>query len=1577
MNAYGQSPRHGNVSTLRRLWMRQWRTVTRGAVAVAACAALTAVGLVGQPTIAAANASAAPKTAPQSDVTVVAFQQSWNTIAKECTETYGPEGVGYIQVSPPEESIQGTQWWTAYQPVSYRIDSKFGTEAEFKSMIQQCNAVGVSIAADAVINHTTGADVALVNDQQGVAGSAYNGSYGRYPAMGDGVYRYKENGNGHQYGLTTDDFHDCTDNIVDYTNADQVRNCRLSTMWDLNTGSAHVQDIEADYLARLWKDGVRAYRIDSAKHIDPADLAAIKAKLAEKIGVAAADIPWVQEVIYHGGEAEALNPRNYLGNGKVIEFSFAYQLKQDFASSVTKLKNISNGLTPSSSANVFVSNWDTERSDETLTPASGARYELANAFLLANDYGSPKLMSSYWYGNDTAVGPSGATDTTVPDVDMNTACKAATGNDSDRWQDGQWLCQQRWTSVRGMIGFHNAVQGTSVANWQNDGDNNIGFARSSNGQDQGFFAINNTLQAHHVSYSTNLPDGEYCNVYASRDCSVRVSVKGGKLDTTIGARSAVAIYAAATPSTWVSSSTGATDVSDPDYQDTADGSKVADRSLTVYYRPDQSWGNVNLYYSLGGSDTTKTLAMRQVSGHDGWYSTTISDAGLRGVSFHFGNGSGAYDWQNGNGAQGTSYEAEVGATVIAVQGHTSSLGMPFATNGENKTRFTLHVSADINATHAEVWGTDKSGKTLAKKSYAFTGTDSFGDVLIHEFSGDYAAFSFRLTDDSGATVIGGDYSAAVLDHVSGAVEAWVDSNNPSTAFTSSPAARQGTSIPTANDQKNPKNLHVVIHYQRADGQYQQYNLDDDTWRGWDVWSWQYNSAGSAYAFTDHDDFGEIASFDLNSPSGVRNVEFLLRQGGSSWLAKDPDNSPDREIPESLLSVADSENGTAEFWVVSGDPTLYAYRPTTHLVTFDGNGGEPTTRVSVVDRASQKTTGIAVPSAPTRTGYMFSRWTSDKTGKQAYDFDTPVTDDMTLYAQWDPAYTVSFDNDGYDYQPYTVEQGDTATEPAQDPTRDGYAFNGWYADAARTVPFDFTKPLTSDVTLYAGWKSTNHTVTFDSQGGSAVNPQTVADGKTATAPAEPTRSGFTFGGWSTDQQGTQSYTFAAPVTGDLTLYAVWVDNASMPHSVTFHANDGTQNTSWIRVSAGSTVQAPNPAPTRQGYRFAYWSLDAAGTQPYDFNTTVTTDLDLYAQWAGMHTVSFDTGTDTAIDPQQVLDGTTATRPADPVREGYTFTGWSTDKTGKTMFDFNTPVTSDVALVAQWTANRQTVTYDAQGGSDVAAQQVAYGSQAVRPGEPTRDGYVFEGWSTQTDDPDGSHIYDFNAPVTGDITLYALWAPQEASVSANKLEIVMHVYDGVSYREHVKHGRKAVKPVDPIRSGYTFTGWSTDKAGKKLYDFATPVNAPLSLYAQWSQNPGSDTSTSQGNGDDKTDGNTGDSGTDTKSDTDSDNQQGTGTGSGSASTGTGSGSTATVSDGNTPSASGVTAGGPVNLNPASGANVPSTSQQTGPGSAGGKLAKTGAGVTAVLAAALVFAGLGTALRADTAKHRRPAGGRHTRH
>ena len=651
------------------------RRITAAAIGLA----LSCAGL-GSQAVAYATQPAA------TDVTVIAFQQNWQTVGDECTNTYGPEGVKYVQISPPQESVQGTQWWTVYQPVSYKLNSRFGTEDELKSMIEQCKAAGVDVIADVVLNHTTGHDVSWVDDQYGVDSTAYNGSYGRYPSMDpyaeggtQGLYQYQESGNNHQYGLPSGDFHTCksnvSDNISDYTNADEVWNCRLSTMWDINTGSERVQNMQADYLNRLWQDGVRGFRIDSAKHMDPDDIAAIKRKFMDKAGINGQSFPWSQEVIYHQGESNKFAPERYEKNGEVTQFSYAYSLLKDFNGSITDLKNIKSDLLKNSNdATVFVANWDSARGSETLSPTSGARYELANAFMLGYDYGHPKILSDYYFDKSTQYddGVKDTSYTKVPYVNMNEAC--ATSKDPTRMAYGYWNCQQRWTSIRGMIRFHNAVNGTKVTNWQERGDNNIAFDRAADDSSlaKGFMAINNTLQNHDVDYTTTLPDGEYCDVYASRDCSKKVMVSGGHVKATIGKRSAIALYQGA-----AAESDPDKGKYDPQYRDSPNSTLIADKTLTVYYKPKQSGSAPTLHYQKAdGSE--QNLAMKAVDVSDstdanGWYSVNLPEgANLETAKFYFTDGTGT-DRPDTNGW----YQSQVGDTMVNVQDGTVSRGVPF------------------------------------------------------------------------------------------------------------------------------------------------------------------------------------------------------------------------------------------------------------------------------------------------------------------------------------------------------------------------------------------------------------------------------------------------------------------------------------------------------------------------------------------------------------------------------------------------------------------------------------------------------------------------------------------------------------------------------------------------------------------------------------------------------------------------------------------------------------------------------------------------------------------------------------
>ena len=1378
---------------------------------IAAAALGLALSLAGLSAQSVAFGNDDPTNPAATDVTMIAFQQSWKTIGDECTKTYGPEGVKYVQVSPPQESIQGTQWWTVYQPVSYKLDSRFGTEDEFKTMISQCNAAGVQIVADMVLNHTTGHDVSWVDDQYGVAGTEYNGSYGRYPGIG--IYQYEESGNNHQYGLPSGDFHTCksnvSDNISDYTNADEVWNCRLSTMWDINTGSDRVQNIQAEYLAHLWEDGVRGFRIDSAKHMDPNDIASIKRKFMTKAGITGEQsFPWSQEVIYHNGESEKFAPERYEKNGQVTEFSYAYSLLKDFNGSITNLKNITSDLLDDAdNATVFVSNWDTARGSETLKPVSGARYELANAFMLGYDYGHPKILSDYAFNESTQYddGVKDSTDTTVPKISMDDVC--ATQKDPTQMEYGDWNCQQRWTSIRGMIKFHNAVNGTSVSNWQESGSNNIAFERvDANGKSKGLLALNNTLQEHDVDYTTSLPDGEYCNVYASRTCSQTVTVSGGHAKATIGKRSAIAIYAGAVKGAWTET-TEPSGTYAPQYKDSPNSSLIGDKTLTIYYKPDESWDG-QVYVRYTSDNGSGSIAMSAVDVADstnaaGWYKADLPEgANLSAVKYHFAStqsgDSDSTDWNGGK--QGTEYTAHVGATMINVSGHRQQTGVPYTRNHAAKTKVTVNFRSvsgvGENASGVKVW----NGDDMESATYIpFESTPTqYGRKASGELDGDLATVHFRIVDGADATGASAgtaeQYEASVWKlakfgdaHVSGAIEAWVDGAQPDTASDRSSEKASPSATPQPNDIKNPKNLTIKLHYYRPDGNYQEYSMESDAWKGWDLWSWYAEStSGESQEFTSHDEFGEVAEYTLSQTAkGVRNPWFIIRNGGSSWTGKDCDDN-DREIPESVISMTagNVENGVAEFWIVSGDPTVYTHPVNVAGITFDTQGGSsvPAQAVAIGGTAS-------VPETPTRDGYVFSKWTTDVAGEQEYDFATTVSAPITLYAQWTEAKTVTFDvQGGSEIAAQQVQTGKSAVRP-ENPERVGYAFAGWYTSADTSgSEYDFTAAVNDDVTLYAKWTPNMYAVTFDSQGGSAVDAQQVAYGGYATQPATPTRDGYTFVGWTTDAAGTTPYGFGMPVTGGITLYAKWDDAGATYHTVTIHLNDGDDYSSdlpqdmTLFVKEGEKLTIPDSAPSRGGYRFAGLTSDEQRKTDYDAGTAVTADMTLYAKWVKTWTVTFDTAGGSAVNSQTVDDGGVAVAPdPSPTRDDCRFTGWQYD--GKS-YDFGSKVTGDITLTAQWvrTAHQWTITFDLNGGHAPAgkdaktlyAERKVYdGDSLVSPtadiaNEPQLDGYTFEGWSTVKDDALAVSVVSFDSsgkslmPIDRDGTLYALWSRENRVV-----------------------------------------------------------------------------------------------------------------------------------------------------------------------------------------------------------------------
>ncbi|WP_025678306.1 InlB B-repeat-containing protein, partial [Paenibacillus massiliensis] len=413
-----------------------------------------------------------------------------------------------------------------------------------------------------------------------------------------------------------------------------------------------------------------------------------------------------------------------------------------------------------------------------------------------------------------------------------------------------------------------------------------------------------------------------------------------------------------------------------------------------------------------------------------------------------------------------------------------------------------------------------------------------------------------------------------------------------------------------------------------------------------------------------------------------------------------------------------------------------------ILSLDSNGGS-----AVGSTKARYNEMFNEPNEPTRPNYTFAGWYTDQALTQSYDFASHAISDLTLYAKWEwNEYTVSYEsNGGTAIGSETVEYNETYSEPTA-PTRTGYAFAGWYTDQALTQQYAFTSLVTGDLTLYAKWEANDYTVSYESNGGTTVNSETVKYNETYNEPSAPTRTGYAFAGWYRDEALTQPYTFTSLVAGDMTLYAKWEAN---DYTVSYESNGGTTVNSET-AKYDETYSEPT-APTRTGYAFAGWYTDQGLTQSYAFTSNVIGDLTLYAKWeANAYTVSYESNGGTTISSATVKYNEAVNEPSEPTRTGYTFAGWYTDQALTHAYAFTSPVISDLTLYTKWEANDYTVNFESNGGTTVNSETAKYDETYSEPSAPTRTGYAFAGWYR---DEALTQQYTFTSLVAGDLTLYA--------------------------------------------------------------------------------------------------------------------------------------------------------------------------------------------------------------------------------
>ncbi len=521
--------------------------------------------------------------------------------------------------------------------------------------------------------------------------------------------------------------------------------------------------------------------------------------------------------------------------------------------------------------------------------------------------------------------------------------------------------------------------------------------------------------------------------------------------------------------------------------------------------------------------------------------------------------------------------------------------------------------------------------------------------------------------------------------------------------------------------------------------------------------------------------------------------------------------------------------------------------------------------------------ITKPEDPAMEGYTFGGWNG--WSSEGNTMTMPATDLelLAVFTVNQYAFTVDF-NGGSLAQGATDPSGNYnygaafPQVPAVQKTGYSPAATAWkYYSVIDNVETEISAPATMpayEVKAVAQWTINQYTITFNTNGGSAINSITQDYGTAVTAPADPTKEGYTFAGW-------QPAIPATMPAENLTVNAQWTVNQ---YTITFDTDGGTAINA-ITQNYGTAVTAPAD-PTKEGYTFAGWNRTIPVTMPAE-NITIT------AQWTiNQYKITFNTNGGTAIDPITQDYNTDVTAPADPTKEGYTFNGWSPAVPSKMPAE-------NITVVAQWTINQYTITFDTDGGSAIAPITQDYGTAITAPAAPTKEGYSFQGWSPAIPETmpaqdttvvaqwqinqytisfnsaGGTSVpaitLDYNTEIgsnyAGDPTregyTFAGWSPElPARMPAENKELTAQWTIGQYSIAFNSNGGSAVTPITadygaaisapaaPTKTGYTFAGWYTDDG-----TFANPYNIPatmpaydapnytdntITVYAKWTEN-----------------------------------------------------------------------------------------------------------------------------------------------
>ncbi|MDE7263817.1 MAG: InlB B-repeat-containing protein [Anaeroplasmataceae bacterium] len=350
------------------------------------------------------------------------------------------------------------------------------------------------------------------------------------------------------------------------------------------------------------------------------------------------------------------------------------------------------------------------------------------------------------------------------------------------------------------------------------------------------------------------------------------------------------------------------------------------------------------------------------------------------------------------------------------------------------------------------------------------------------------------------------------------------------------------------------------------------------------------------------------------------------------------------------------------------------------IQYEMNGhGAP---ISMVEDTLALSDPLPIPS---EIGWKFEGWFLDEDFTETAEAGKSIASNTILYAKWSRMlYHISFLSDGGSLvSSQEVLYGEQVEQP-EDPVKEGYTFLGWYKDSNKTILFDFTELIQSDITLYAKWETIKYTIHFEIQGYGIQPEDLQVEGKLPLLLPNLTQEGFTFGGWYVDVSCENKVIAGSAITEDIILYAKWIE---IFYTIYFADTEFDP----ITVKHNATIPKPND-PIKDGYVFVGWYKEKACDTPWNFEEDkVSKNTTLFPKWKikenpvpVTYTAIFVSNGGSSVESiSNIQIGTKLTKPKDPVREGYLFKGWYKDASYVELWDFEEDVVNEnITLYAKW-------------------------------------------------------------------------------------------------------------------------------------------------------------------------------------------------------------------------------------------------------------------------------------------------------